>query len=253
MLRTRVIPCLLLKDGGLVKTVRFKRPRYVGDPINAVKILNDKYVDEIVLFDITASRERRPPAFRLIEKIISEAFMPFCYGGGVTGLEDAQRLFELGVEKVAVNTAARVDPGLITALAERFGSQSVVVGFDVKRDLLGRPRLIAHAGGVRLQESPAEFARRVEALGAGELFVNSVDRDGTMAGYDLPVIQAIATAVEIPVIACGGAGSLDDMAGAVAGTGVPAVAAGSLFVYRGRHRAVLINYPSQEELEGLFP
>lgn len=252
MLATRVIPCLLMADSGLVKTERFKKPRYIGDPINAVKIFNDKFVDEIALFDIRASRLRKPPDFDLVEKIISEAFMPFCYGGGVRSVEDAQKLFTLGVEKVSVNAAVFDQPDLVSRLAERFGSQSVVVGIDVRRGLWGGPRLYRHSIGRRMAARAAERARAVQDLGAGELFVTSVDRDGTMSGYDLEVLRSITAAVDIPVIACGGAGSLRDMVEVVDQAAVSAAAAGSLFVYRGRRRAVLINYPSQQELRAAF-
>lgn len=248
VLTTRVIPCLLLAEGGLVKTVRFKKPRYIGDPINAVKILNDKFVDEIALFDVTATRSERAPDFDLVEKIISEAFMPFCYGGGIRTVADAQNLFTLGVEKVSVNAATLDHPDLISRLADRFGSQSVVAGIDIKRGLWGGPRVYRHASGRRLAVSPADHARHVQELGAGELFVTSVDRDGTMSGYDLDVLSSITTAVDIPVIACGGAGSLADMVEVVAETGASAAAAGSLFVYQGPRRAVLINYPGQQQL-----
>ena len=261
MLATRVIPCLLLADGGLVKTERFKKPRYIGDPINAVRIFNDKFVDEIALFDIRASRLRKPPDFDLVGKIIGEAFMPLCYGGGVRSVEDAKRLFTLGVEKVAVNAAVFDQPDLVSRLADRFGSQSVVVGVDIRRGLWGGPRVYRHSLGRRLaltrishrvSTAAADHARALQVLGAGELFVTSVDRDGTMSGYDLEVLRSITAAVDIPVIACGGAGSLGDMVQVVDQAAVSAAAAGSLFVYRGRRRAVLINYPSQQELTAAF-
>lgn len=251
MLRIRVIPCLLLKSGGLVKTTRFRKPRYIGDPMNAVRIFNEKFVDEIILLDIEASRQRRKPDLRLIEKIVSEAFMPVCYGGGIASVDDAGALLATGVEKVAVNSAAIVDPGLVSRLAERFGSQSVVAALDIRRSF-GRLRVANHTGRSRVRETPVEHARRLEALGAGELLVTSVDRDGTMDGYDVAGLRELAAAVQIPVIACGGAGRLEHLVEVVEKAGVSAAAAGSLFVYRGVHRAVLINYPGQDELRALF-
>jgi len=253
VLRTRVIPCLLLAAGGLVKTERFRRPRYIGDPINAVRIFNEKFVDEIVLIDIEASRLGRPPDFELVEKIISEAFMPFCYGGGVRSVEDAERLFAIGVEKVSVNAAAIEQPDLVRRLADRFGSQSVVVAIDTRRGLWQGPRVFHHCSDKLLAARPAEHARSMQEHGAGELLVTSVDRDGTMSGYDLEVLRSITAAVDIPVIACGGAGSMADIVQVVTEAGVSAAAAGSLFVYRGRRRGVLISYPSQEELRTTFP
>lgn len=251
MLRIRVIPCLLMKSGGLVKTTRFRKARYVGDPINAVRIFNEKLVDEIILLDIEASRQRRKPDLRLIEKVVSEAFMPVCYGGGVASVEDAGALLSTGVEKVAVNSAALTDPDLISRLAERFGSQSVVAAIDVKRSL-ARPRVFNHVRRSSIRVTPVEHARRLEGLGAGELLVTSVDRDGTMVGYDVAGLRALVKAVKVPVIGCGGAGRLEHLAEVVEAAGVSAAAAGSLFVYRGVHRAVLINYPAQDVLRGLF-
>jgi cyclase len=252
MLATRVIPCLLLADGGLVKTERFRKPRYVGDPINAVRIFNDKFVDELALFDISASRSGRPPDFDLVEKIISEAFMPVCYGGGVRSVEDARMLHSVGVEKVAVNDASFERPDLVGQLADRFGSQSVVGSVDCKRGLWGGPKVYRHSSGRRMAIEPAEHARSLQVQGAGELFVTSVDRDGTMSGYDLEVLRSVTAAVDVPVVGCGGAGSLEDMVRAVAEAGISAAAAGSLFVYRGRRRAVLISYPDQHELRRAF-
>jgi len=252
MLRTRVIPCLLMAAGGLVKTERFRRPRYIGDPINAVRIFNDKFVDEIALFDIEASRLGRPPDLELVEKIISEAFMPFCYGGGVRSVEDAERLFAIGVEKVSVNAAAIERPDLVSRLADRFGSQSVVVAVDTRRGSWRAPRVFNHSSGKPLAAKPGEYARSMQERGAGELFVTSVDRDGTMSGYDLEVLRSITAAVDIPVIACGGAGSMADIVQVVSEAGASAAAAGSLFVYRGRRRGVLISYPGQEELRVAF-
>jgi cyclase len=251
MLSARIVPCLLLKGQGLVKTIRFKDPTYVGDPINAVKLFNDLEVDELVLLDITATREGREPPFDQIEEIASEAFMPICYGGGVTTFEQAQRLFKLGVEKVALTTAAVESPNLINDLVDAFGGQSVVVGIDVKRDWRGKPRVLIRAGTKDAGLDPVAFARQAVDRGAGEILVNSIDRDGTRKGYDLPLVEAISKVVDVPVVACGGAGELAHMRQAV-DAGASAAAAGSLFVFKGPHRAVLINYPTQKELRALL-
>ena len=248
MLRTRVIPTLLLKDDGLVKTTKFKKPKYVGDPINAVKIFNDKEVDELIFLDITATPQNRGPNFNLIKDIANEAFMPFGYGGGITKIEEIEELFFLGVEKIILNTSAYLNPNLITEAANIFGNQSIVVAIDVKRNLFGREYIYIYCGKKKIKVDPVEYAKKVELLGAGEIFLNSIDRDGTMLGYDLSLIQSITEAVEIPVIASGGAGSIDDFADAVK-IGAGAVAAGAMFVFNGTHRAVLISYPNYEDLE----
>ncbi len=252
MLSVRLIPCLLLDGRGLVKTVRFKDPTYVGDPINAVKIYNDRFVDEIIFLDINASEERRGPDFEQVANIVSESFIPFCYGGGVRSVADADRLFALGVEKVAVNTAAVRRPELVAELAQRFGSQSIVAAMDVRRELFGRHVLLTGRGRRKESVTPLEHARRMAAQGAGELFVNAVDRDGSMQGFDEELVGVLVDAVNIPVIACGGAGSLADVRALVERTRVSAVACGSLFVFKGKHRGVLINYPSRREVKALL-
>lgn len=251
MLRGRVIPCLLLKGSGLVKTVRFADPKYVGDPINAVKLFNDLEVDELVILDITATRECREPAYERIAEIASEAFMPIAYGGGIRTVGHAERLFKQGVEKVVAMTAAAERPKLLGEIASAFGSQSVVAGIDVKRNWMGRPRACLASGTRDAGLDPVAFALRAVEHGAGEILLNVIDRDGTMKGYDLALVSEIAKAVGVPVVACGGAGSLADV-GAVIAAGASGAAAGSLFVFKGPHRAVLINYPSQAELEALL-
>jgi imidazole glycerol-phosphate synthase subunit HisF len=248
VLRTRVIPCLLLSGGGLVKTVRFRKPTYVGDPVNAVNIYNQKEVDEVVVLDITATVERRPPPFQLISEIATECFMPLTYGGGIRSLQDMETLFRSGVEKVALNTAAVDDPQLVAAAADRFGSQAVVVSIDAKRKRRGY-RVCTNAGRRELRLDPAEHAREAQRLGAGEILLTSMDRDGTMEGYDTELIRAVTSRVDVPVIACGGAGSVEDFRRAVDDGGAAAVAAGSMVVFHGRNRAVLINFPSRAELE----
>lgn len=247
-LSARVIPSLLLKDGGLVKTVRFRHPRYVGDPVNAVRIFNDKEVDELVFLDITATVEGRRPPFQMLADIATECFMPLAYGGGIRTEEDAQQLFSIGVEKVIVNSAAIETPGLITALAERFGSQSIVVSIDARRSLLGRYEVYIHSGQRATGIDPFQHAVEMERLGAGEILLTSIDRDGTMSGYDLDLVRRVSEAVCIPLVASGGAGDIHDIAQVIA-RGASGAAAGSMFVFHGRHRAVLISYPERELLE----
>ncbi len=251
MLRTRVIPCLLLRGDGLVKTVRFKEPKYVGDPINAVRIFNEKEVDELVFLDIMATRKGHDPNFDLITRIASEAFMPLAYGGGVTTLEQVSRLHATGVEKVILNSAAFANPGLVTEAATLAGTQSIVVSIDAKRGLFGRSTVYVRGGTESTGLDPVECAVRAERAGAGEIMLTSIDRDGTQAGYDLNLIKAVAASVSIPVVACGGAGKLMDFRDAV-DYGASAVAAGSLFVFHGKHRAVLITYPDYSALISTF-
>jgi cyclase len=251
VLRARVIPCLLLREGGLVKTVRFRKAKYVGDPINAVRIFNEKEVDELAVFDIDCSRKNGIPDDALLEQIAGECFMPLCYGGGVSSLAQAQRLVALGIEKISVNSAVLEDISLVTRLADAMGSQSVVAAIDVKRDWLGRCRVYAAARGRVLELEPASHAASLQKAGAGEIFLNDVDRDGTLAGFDCQLVSTVSRAVDIPVIACGGAGTMHHFAEAV-GAGAAAVAAGSMFVFQGPHRAVLINYPGYAELEQLL-
>lgn len=250
-MRPRVIPCLLLRGRGLVKTVSFRQPRYVGDPINAVRIFNDKDVDELLVLDITATHERRDPPVDYVRELASECFMPLAFGGGVRDLRTAESLFAAGVEKVVVNTAAVEQPELVREMSRRFGAQSVVVSIDAARSFWGRERVVVRGAGRATSISPADHARRVEDLGAGEIFLTSVPRDGTGTGYDLDLVARVSAAVSVPVVACGGAGKVEDFAAAVR-AGASAAAAGSLFVFSGRHRAVLISYPSADELDEVF-
>jgi cyclase len=252
MLAPRVIPILLIDGRRLVKTVRFGDARYVGDPINAVRIFNRKEVDELILIDISAPAAERGPQLDFIQEIVSEAFMPVCYGGGVRTLAQMEKLFSLGVEKVSLGAATAELPGLIGQATAAFGSQSVVACVDFKRRLLGGPTVVTQRGARDLKRSPAEMARAAQDAGAGEIFLQSVDRDGTFGGYDLAVVQQVAAAVSVPVIACGGARDFDDLAAAI-GHGASAAAAGSLFVFQGKLRAVLISYPAREQLAKLAP
>jgi cyclase len=249
MLQTRVIPCLLLLDEGLVKTTRFKDPIYVGDPINAIRIFNDKEVDELIFLDITASRDGRGPAFQAIRDFASECFMPVGYGGGIRSLEDARQVLSMGIEKIILNTMALRRPELVSEIAREFGSQAVVVSIDAKKKLLGGYEVIGAGGTEKTGLKPEVHAQRMVELGAGEIFLNSIDRDGTQQGYDLALVRSVAKFVSVPVIACGGAGNLDHFAEAVTEAHASAVSAGSMFVFHGKHRAVLINYPSRVELD----
>jgi cyclase len=252
MMRPRVIPCLLLLKKGLVKTIKFKDPVYLGDPINVVKIFNDKEVDELIFLDITATLEGRQPPFEYLAEIASECFMPLGYGGGVHSLEDVRKLLNLGLEKVSINSYAVENRSFIREAADVFGSQSIVVSIDVKKDFFGKEQVYTHSGKKATGLDPVRFAVEMAEMGAGELLLNSIDRDGTMKGYDLELIKRVSRAVDIPVVACGGAGSVRDLAAAVKEGGASAAAAGSLFVFQGRHRAVLISYPSAQELQDAF-
>jgi len=249
MLKTRVMPCLLLRGSGLVKTVRFKDPKYVGDPINTVRIYNEKEVDELIFLDITATPEGKAPQFRIISDLASECFMPLTYGGGVRDLDDIKKIFALGVEKVAVNTHAVENPEFINRAADMFGSQSILVAIDVKKTLLGKYRVCTNSARNVTKIDPVEHALNMADVGAGEILLTSVDRDGTFSGYDLELIERVAGAVTIPVIACGGAGGIEDFALATRQAGASAVAAGSMVVYQGPHRAVLVNFPSKQDLK----
>lgn len=239
----RVIPCLLLRDRGLVKTVKFKSDVYVGDPVNAVRIFNDKEVDELILLDIDATREGRGPDFEVIAEIAGECFMPVAYGGGITSFTDVQRVIRSGIEKVVINSAAYGNLDVIREASATFGAQAVVGAIDVRKPLLGGYKLFSRSG---LDEQKVRLMDHVKALvdaGAGEIFVNSIDRDGVMGGYDIDLIRQVCAATNTPVIASGGAGTVSHLVEAVEKGGASAVAAGSLFVFHGRHKAVLINYP----------
>ncbi|MCP4567832.1 MAG: glycosyl amidation-associated protein WbuZ [FCB group bacterium] len=249
MLKTRVMPCLLLEEGRLVKTVKFKKPTYVGDPINAVKIYNEKEVDELILLDILATKENRKPPFDLIEEVAGECFMPLTYGGGIRSIEDIKRIHNLGAEKVAINSRAAETPELVRQAADLFGSQSIVVSIDVKKTLLGKYKVYSNGGSRSTGIDPVTYSRQMEDMGAGEILLNAIDCDGSMNGYDVNLINMVAAAVNIPLIALGGAGGIDDLVEAVTQGGASAVAAGSLFVYQGGNRAVLINFPIRRELE----
>jgi cyclase len=251
MLRPRIIPCLLVHDGGLVKTVGFRDPKYVGDPVNAVKIFNEKEADELLVLDIDATVQRREPNFRLIAQFAAECRMPLCYGGGVTTVEQASRIIGLGVEKVALSAAAVADPKLIAAIAREVGSQSVVVVLDVRKTAHGRWEVCTHNGRNATGRTPIELAQEFEKLGVGEIVVNSIDNDGQMKGYDLALARSVRESIRLPLSVLGGAGSLADIARLIETCGVVGAAAGSLFVFKGVYRAVLISYPMPAQKEEL--
>ena len=252
MLNPRIIPCLLVQDKGLVKTVRFKDPKYVGDPINAVRIFNEKEVDELMVLDIDATAQGREPDYRMIENLASECRMPLCYGGGIKTADQARRIFGLGVEKVAISSAAVEDADLVDRMAGSVGRQSVVVVMDVKKRFLGGKHDVwTRNGRNNAKKDPVEFAREMEARGAGELILNSIDNDGMMKGYDYVLVEAVREAISIPMTVLGGAGSLDDLGELIRRHGIIGAAAGSLFVFKGVYKAVLINYPSPSEKEVL--
>jgi len=249
MKRIRVIPVLLLRKGGVVKTVKFKDPKYVGDCINAIKIFNEKEVDEMVVLDIDASPKNTPPNYQLIHELAGECFMPLSYGGGITSVEQAKRIIDSGIEKVILNTAAINNPKLVEDLAHNYGSSSVVVSLDIKKDWLGKYKVFTNGGKQKVSTKPLELALQMQNAGAGEIILNSIDRDGTFQGYDVPLTQSIANQLEIPVVACGGASKVEDYLDVIKNGNASAVAAGSMFVFKGVHRAVLINYPDQATLK----
>jgi imidazole glycerol-phosphate synthase subunit HisF len=245
MKRIRIIPALLLMNDGLYKTIRFKSPKYVGDPINTVRIFNEKGADEIVLLDIAASKEKKGINYKKIAEIAGEAFMPMGYGGGVKTFDDARRVFDAGFEKVIINSEAVNNPSLIGEIAKVYGSQSAVVSIDAKPNWAGKYKVYTIGGSQNTGRSPAEFARDMENAGAGEIVINAIDKDGTWEGYDIPLIKMVSEAVRVPVIACGGAAGMNDFKKAIEEGGASAVAAGSMFVYQKKGMGVLISFPSQ--------
>lgn len=248
MQRTRIIPTLLLQDSGLVKTIKFKNPKYVGDPINAVRIFNEKEVDELVLLDIKATIEKAEPNFKEIEEIVSEAFMPIGYGGGINKMEHIEKLFRIGIEKIILNSAAFTNEKLIQEASSVYGSQSIVVSIDVKKDLWGAYNVYTQSGSKKVKENLIDLVKKFQHLGAGEIIINSIDKDGTMTGFDVALIEKVSKELDIPVIASGGAGGIKDIVAAI-NFGASAVACGSMFIYQGIHRAVLLSYITSESVE----
>ncbi|OHB72120.1 MAG: imidazole glycerol phosphate synthase subunit HisF [Planctomycetes bacterium RBG_16_43_13] len=253
MLYPRIIPCLLVKDKGLVKTLNFKNPKYIGDPINAVRIFNEKEVDELIVLEIDATLEKREPDYNMIEHLAAECRMPLCYGGGVTTSDQVQRIVQIGVEKVAISSAALENPNLVTEAAVCVGNQSVVVVLDVKKSFIGdKYEVWTHNGRKTTGKCPSVLALQMERLGAGEIVINSIDNDGLMKGYDLALVEKIRESISVPLTILGGAGSLHDIGQLIYKYGAIGAAAGSLFVFKGVYRAVLINYPNREEKDALI-
>jgi cyclase len=252
MFRPRIIPVLLLKNQGLVKSVSFKNYHYIGDPINAVKIFNDLKADELVFLDILASKERRTISLEFVKKVGEEANMPFAVGGGITTLEQIKAIIAAGAEKVVINTKAAREPDFIRIASETFGSSTIVVCIDVKKKFNGKEQIWILNGSKPIKIGPVEFAQQIEERGAGEIIIQSIDRDGTMNGYDIPLIRRISQAVRIPVVALGGAGNTEHLKQAYREGFANGLAAGSMFVYHGPRNAVLVNYPTQSELKSIF-
>ncbi len=253
MLYPRIIPCLLVHNKGLVKTTKFKEPKYVGDPINAVKIFNEKEVDELIVLDIDASAKKQEPDYKMIENIAVECRMPLCYGGGIKNVEQAQRIFNLGVEKISVSSLAIENPSMINKIAERVGNQSMVVVLDVKKKMLSNKyEILIHNGTTNTKIDPFDFAKEMQNAGAGEIVINSIDKDGTMSGYDLNLINKMREMISIPMTILGGASSLDNIGELIKANGIIGASAGSLFVFKGKYKAVLINYPTSSEKNQLL-
>jgi cyclase len=255
MLRSRIIPCLLVHKKGLVKTVVFNDAKYVGDPINAVKIFNEKEVDELIVLDIDATVENQPPNYEMIKNLANECRMPFCYGGGITTVEQAKKIIELGAEKIAISSAALNNPNLIKEIGDAIGVQSVVVVVDVKkRSILlgGGYDIYTNNGKIKTKVKLHDFIDILNQIGVGEIVVNSIDNDGTMNGYDDSLISLIREKTNFPMTVLGGAGNLDDIKMIISKYKIIGAAAGSLFVFKGKYKAVLINYPNREEKLRLF-
>ena len=252
MLIPRVMTCLLLNNGSLVKTVKFKDPGYIGDPINAIRIYNEKEVDELIFLDITATIEKREPPYITLSEIASECFMPVTYGGGIKNVEEIRKILSLGIEKVSLNSIAVESPEFVREASGKFGSSTIVVSIDVRQKLFGGYEVCIHGGRKKTGLDPVKFAIEMEKMGAGEILLTSIDRDGTQEGYNIDLIKSVTEEVGVPVIACGGAGNIEDFRSAVVDGGASACAAGSMVVYFGRNRAVLINFPFRKELDELF-
>lgn len=249
MLRTRVIPCLLLRNESLVKTVKFGKFGYIGDPLNTCRIFNELEVDELAFLDITASREKRQPNFKILQEITNECFMPLSYGGGIRDLDTAERIFQIGFEKIVVNTASFSNPGIISQLAKTFGSQSVIVAIDVKKNFWGKYQVHSLSGTINQKQEPRDWAKEVESRGAGEILLTSIDHEGTWKRFDLSLVQMVADALSIPVIAHGGCSSVEDIGAVVHKAHASAVALGSMVVYQKEGMGVLINFPEREHLQ----
>lgn len=253
MVRPRIIPCLLVHDGGLVKTVKFSDPTYVGDPINAVKIFNEKEADELMVVDIDATANGNEPDYKMIADLAVECRMPLCYGGGVKNAEQAKRIISIGVEKVAISSAAVASPDSICGISDAIGRQSVVIVIDVKKRKFGGGHdVYVRNGRGKTGINALDFAETMQEAGAGEIVINSIDRDGTMQGYDLKLAKQLRDRVNIPITFLGGASTLEDIEQLIATVGPCGAAAGSMFVFKGKYRAVLISYPNPSTKEDIF-
>lgn len=252
MLISRIIPCVLYSNGGLVKTTQFKSPNYIGDPINSLKLFNDKGVDEILFIDIDASKNNTPPKLKLIEEIASECFMPLAYGGGVKDIATIETLLKLGVEKISLNTALLTDNNLCQLAVKEFGSSTIIGSIDVKKNIFGSYKVYDHRLKKTLKKDPIQYSRELEERGVGEIFLNNVDREGTMKGFDLNLVRMIGDAVSVPIIPCGGAGNLNDISAVFKQVNTTAVAAGSIFVYTGKLNGILINFPTEDQINKII-
>lgn len=248
IVRPRIIPVLLIENRRLIKTIKFKHPTYIGDPINAIKIFNEKEVDELLLIDRSKSISKQEPDYELLKSIASEAFMPLAYGGGINNVNQVKKILSIGFEKVVLNTSIINNEKLITEISELFGSQSIVVSIDVKKSIFGYYLLCFKSGMIKRKYNIVSFCKKMEELGAGEIFINSIDRDGTMLGYDLQLVKSISQSVNIPIIACGGASNIDDLYKVLNLGGASAAAASSMFIYYGRNKGVLITFPEEKKL-----
>ena len=252
MLRPRIIPSILVHNKGLVKTTNFKNHKYVGDPINTVKIFNEKEVDELVVFDIDATVKEEEPNYKMIENIASECRMPLCYGGGIKTAMQASRIFSLGVEKIALSSAAILDLKILKKIGDQVGLQSVVVVLDIKRNIFGKLELFINNARMKIKIDPLDFINKIQKIGVGEIIVNSINNDGKMLGYDFIMLDKIVKSIEVPLTILGGAGSINDISLAFEKYGIIGASAGSLFVFKGKYKAVLINYPSEQEKQNIF-
>lgn len=249
MLRTRIIPTLLLRDSSLVKTIKFDKFQYIGDPVNTCRIFNELEVDELCFLDITASRENRPLNLEILKEISNECFMPISYGGGIDSFKKAEEVFKIGFEKVVINSASFIDPGLITEIAKIFGSQAVVVSVDVKKNIWGKYEVFGLNGTINYRKSPVDWVKEIESLGAGEILLTNIDREGTWKGFDIHLVSSVCKATILPVIANGGAGSIQDIADVIRNGHASAVALGSMVVFQKKEMGVLINFPDSKLLK----
>ena len=250
MLKVRIIPCLLLKDTGLVKTISFNKFNYVGDPINTCRIFNELEVDELAFLDISASVESKEPNYKILQEISAECFMPVSYGGGIRNLQQVEKILSIGFEKVIINTTALENRKIITEIADNFGSQSLIISVDYRKNLFGKYQVFGNSGNKNYKMHPVEWASEVMNLGAGEILLTSIDREGTWKGFDVELTKLVTDKVKLPVIANGGAGSIDDIADVVNNGGASAVALGSMVVYQAKDMGVLINFPDRELISG---